>query len=386
MKLATFLADKPLYYDTIDYDRMPLAYQEIKGHITLPKIIHIVGTNGKGSTGRFLAQMLQNQGFSTGHYTSPHIFKFNERIWLNGHSVSDDLLETSHQMLQRLFSQTIINTLSYFEYTTFLAMLVFSKRCEFIVLEAGLGGEHDGTNIFPKIMSLFTPIGLDHQNFLGTTIKEIATTKLESMGPLVLIASQYEKEVNSIAKEIAKTKGASLYFTKDILSEEDKIRVDRLIEKNQWPDFQKINLSGALCALKLLRLSTHFSEDALVLMQGRCQKISANVTLDVGHNPMAARAITDYFHNKKINLIYNSFIDKNYEEILRILAPIINKVELLRLDNPRGMADKEIRKICESMGIEVADFEEIKQERNYLVFGSFSVAEKFLKIYTKERK
>ncbi|WP_331774207.1 Mur ligase family protein [Sulfurospirillum sp. 1612] len=381
MKLAAYLDNKPLYYDTIDYDRMPLAYEEIKKSITLPKIIHIVGTNGKGSSGRFLAQMLQDQGHTVGHYTSPHIFKFNERIWLNGHDASDDVLETSHQRLQQLLSQTFIDTLSYFEYTTFLAMMVFSKRCEFVVLEAGLGGEHDGTNIFPKIMSLFTPIGLDHQSFLGTTIKEIATTKLNSMASQALVATQYDAEVNAIAKEIAKKRHSVLYFTKDLLNEEETRRVHALVEKKQWPKFQTINLSSALCVMKLLGFSTHFHEDALTLMAGRCQKIVKNVTLDVGHNPMAAKAIVAHFHDKKINLIYNSFIDKNYEEILHILAPIIKKVELLRFDNPRGMADKEIRKICDAMSIDVIDFEGIKQEEAYLVFGSFSVVEQFLKVY-----
>ena len=90
--LSTFLHAKPLYYDTIDYERMPRIYAGIKSQLPYAKIIHIIGTNGKGTTGRFLATALHKKGFNVGHYTSPHIVKFNERIWKNGSDVSDEEL------------------------------------------------------------------------------------------------------------------------------------------------------------------------------------------------------------------------------------------------------------------------------------------------------
>ncbi|WXG60031.1 hypothetical protein VB002_14325 [Campylobacter concisus] len=92
MSLAKFLDGKPLYYKEIDYGRIIRAYDTIKGHLKPFKIIHIIGTNGKGSTGRFLAQILSQKGAKVGHYTSPHIFKFNERFWLNGDVASDEIL------------------------------------------------------------------------------------------------------------------------------------------------------------------------------------------------------------------------------------------------------------------------------------------------------
>ena len=99
MTLLSFLDPKPLSYDEIDYERMPRTYRRIAAHFKLPRIVHVVGTNGKGTTGRFLAQMLRHNGFRVGHYTSPHILRFNERIWIDGDDVQDAILETYHQTL-----------------------------------------------------------------------------------------------------------------------------------------------------------------------------------------------------------------------------------------------------------------------------------------------
>ena len=96
MSVNEFLEKKPLFYKEIDIFRMPRAYSLIKDKIKIPPVIHIVGTNGKGSTGRFLAHTLLKRGYSVGHYTSPHILKFNERIWINGSDISDENLEKIH--------------------------------------------------------------------------------------------------------------------------------------------------------------------------------------------------------------------------------------------------------------------------------------------------
>ncbi len=164
--LSEFLEKKPLYYDKIDYERMPRIYQKIKSALPTPKIIHLIGTNGKGTTGRFLASALLNKGLKVGHYTSPHILKFNERIWLNGADIADEILENTHNKLLVLLEKSDAERLSYFEYTTLLAMVAFAE-CEYVVLEAGLGGEYDATAVFPKELTLFTPIDFDHTAFLG---------------------------------------------------------------------------------------------------------------------------------------------------------------------------------------------------------------------------
>ena len=118
--LETFLNNKPLFYDEIDYTRMPRVYEKIKNRLKIPKIIHLIGTNGKGTTGRFLATALHNLSFNVGHYTSPHILEFNERIWLNASCVSTDILNSAHQELLDILCKEDADALSYFEYTTFL--------------------------------------------------------------------------------------------------------------------------------------------------------------------------------------------------------------------------------------------------------------------------
>ncbi len=381
MTLCEYLKEKPLYYDEIDYSRMPRAYESIKKYIKLPKIVQIVGTNGKGSTGRFLANMLLQKGLSVGHYTSPHIFKFNERIWLNGKDADDDVLEDAHKKLQNLLSKEFLKTLSYFEYTTFLAILIFSEDCDFVVLEAGLGGEFDATSVFPKVLSIITPIGYDHSSFLGNSIEEIATTKINSITSVSLLSFQYEEVVYKVAKNIAEKNACKLYLVEDVLRNKDKKEIKKLIKEKSLPSFQKINLQTAFCAIKILGFDIDLQKIDLPILPGRCQKIAKNITIDVGHNIMAASAIVKYFKNKKIVLVYNSFIDKEYKSILDILFPIVKRIEVLHVENQRGMAQKEIKNICKQKKIEISDFKSINDDEEYLVFGSFIVVEKFMKDY-----
>ncbi|MBT8348202.1 MAG: bifunctional folylpolyglutamate synthase/dihydrofolate synthase, partial [Sulfurovum sp.] len=189
-----FLENKPLYYKEIDHERVHTAYGILKPHIREPRTIHVVGTNGKGSTGRMVAYLAHKSGLSVGHFSSPHILRFNERIWLNGSDSRDDVLEEAHQKLFRILGNEISEKLSYFEYTTLLALVVF-EHCDLMVLEAGLGGEFDATNVCDKVLSIITPIGIDHQAFLGESIEEIAGTKIRSIQTQVLLAPQVYDEV-----------------------------------------------------------------------------------------------------------------------------------------------------------------------------------------------
>jgi len=214
VNFVDFISNKPLYYKEIDHKRVHIAYAILKRHIKHPQTIHIVGTNGKGSTGRIVAHLAHKSGLSVGHYSSPHIIKFNERIWINGSDSSDDTLETAHQKLFAILGKDISNGLSYFEYSTLLALVVFQK-CDLIVLEAGLGGEFDATNICDKALSIITPIGIDHQAFLGETIKEIATTKINSIQKQMLLAPQVYDEVYEIAEKICNNVGADLCVCPD---------------------------------------------------------------------------------------------------------------------------------------------------------------------------
>ena len=378
MTLDKFLALKPLYYDKIDYDRFPVVYKKIKKHFKLPKIIHIVGTNGKGSTGRALAHFLHLNGLHVGHYSSPHIIKFNERIWIDGRDADDNTLELTHKELQSLLSKEDIKALSYFEYTTLLAMLIFCKKCDYIVLEAGLGGEFDATNVFEKELSIVTPIGYDHESFLGTTIVQIATTKLRSVNNNLLLAKQYEKDVYELALSQVEDVNSNLYLAQSYLSDEFYKELDCFIETKKYPSFFKDNFSTAFCAFELLGFNVDVNLLEDLKLFGRCQKISSNVTIDVGHNPMAAKVLLEHFREKKVILIYNSYNDKEYKVILKILKPIIKEVQILRIENERVVLKSNLENVLNLLDIKYSLYEKIKKDEEYLVFGSFSVVERFL--------
>ena len=306
MNLNLFLEQKPLFYDVIDYARFPKIYHSIAHHFKLPKIIHIVGTNGKGTTGRFLAHMLRENHLHVGHYTSPHIVAFNERIWIDGAYVDDILLEAYHQRLLLLLSFEDAKALSYFEYTTLLAMLIFCDTCDYVVLEAGLGGEFDATNVFPKILSLITPIGYDHQAFLGESIEAIATTKLNSVKNDFILAKQYEPIVNTLAQKKADEIHQSLIDVTLFLDKEKYLKVEHYAKDKDYPSFLRDNFLTAYSALTFLGYDINLNSISFPLLEGRYQLFLPNVRLDVGHNPMAALALREAIGDKKVVLVYNS--------------------------------------------------------------------------------
>lgn len=371
MQLQTFLDNKPLYYDEIDYGRMPRLYKKLQTYLPQPKIIHIVGTNGKGTTGRFLATALKSSGFRVGHYTSPHILKFNERVWLDGSDGSDDVLDNAHNKLQTLLTQDELNSLSYFEYTTFVAMFVF-KECEYVVLEAGLGGEYDATAVFKNVLTLITKIDKDHESFLGTTIKQIATTKLNGIQKQAILGYQNYDEVYEVAKNF-KTFRVEEFIDMD--------EVDNFAKKLNIANYLKQNLALSISALKFLEIDYDEKSFENSKLFGRLSKISPNVIVDVGHNVLAAKAIVSELKPKKYIVVYNSFKDKNYEKVLEVLKPIILRVEVISVADSRIVPTKELQKVLDNLEIKYKNFLEIKDDENYLVFGSFSVIETFLKGY-----
>ncbi|OIO17443.1 MAG: bifunctional folylpolyglutamate synthase/dihydrofolate synthase [Helicobacteraceae bacterium CG1_02_36_14] len=376
--LHAFLKEKPLYYNEIDYTRMPRVYEKIKENFKIAKIVHIIGTNGKGTTGRFLASALFAKGFKVGHYTSPHILEFNERVWLNGANVSNSSLDRAHQELQSLLTTEDAKQLSYFEYTTLLAMLLY-KECDYVVLEAGLGGEYDATAIFPKLLTLVTPIDLDHEAFLGESIQEIATTKLNAMQKNLILSKQKFKEVQSIAQNIASKKDAKVYTVEEFLESEDAEKIATIAKELSLENYLQENLKLSISALKFLGVAYTPSDFKDARLFGRLSKIAKNILIDVGHNPLAATSIAEALSGRKFILIYNSYKDKDYKAILQILKPIIWHVEILDVDEPRIELVEHLQSALNELEIQFSHFKELKPENDYLVFGSFSVVETFLR-------
>ena len=405
MELNTFLDAKPLYYKEIDHKRVHTAYAMLKPHIKRPQTIHVVGTNGKGSTGRMIAYLAWRQGvrseevgsrsehkvkiqnsstryllpatrLSVGHYTSPHILKFNERIWMDGADVSDTVLEEAHQKLYAILGQEMSEALSYFEYTTLLAFVVF-ENCDLMVLEAGLGGEFDATNVCDKELSVITPIGIDHQAFLGESIGEIAVTKIRSIQKKALLAPQPYSEVVEVAREIVNDVGATLVLSEKVGGRSEEL--GGIARAKGWPDYLIDNAAVALHALELLDIPYNIDDLYDLELFGRFYPLRENIRIDVGHNPLAAGAIIKAMAPDTV-LIYNSLDDKDYEEVLRILKPKLKRVEIIKIDSQRATTLDAIESALDRVGLPYKIFDgTINKDEHYLVFGSFYTVEAFLK-------
>jgi len=373
-----FIKEKPLYYKEIDHKRVHTAYALLKPRIRQPLTIHIVGTNGKGSTGRIMASLLHFSGTTVGHFSSPHILKFNERIWIEGKDSPDEILELAHDKLYGILGQEMSDALSYFEYTTLLA-LVAMEHVDVMILEAGLGGEFDATNVVSKELSVITPIGLDHQDFLGDSIECIAETKLNSMTKKALIGFQPHSEVYSIAKEKANEKNTELYLLgKEDLSSE----VFSLVNDLNWAEYLIENMMLARKALDILALPYEINNLKKVKLFGRFYPILSNVVIDVGHNLLAAKVLTKAlekcYNSEKVILIYNTLEDKDYKKILSEFKNHISYVEILPIETERAVDVKHLKIALSELGIKYQIFEKIDVNNNYFVFGSFYVIETFL--------
>ncbi len=369
-----FLENKPLYFKEIDYERIYIAYAMIKPYIKHPRTIHIVGTNAKGSTGRILAHLVYRSGLSVGHYSSPHILYFNERIWVDGENASDIVLEMAHKKLFALLGEEVAEALSYFEYTTLMAFIVFEK-CDLMVLEAGLGGEFDATNVCDKELSIITPIGLDHQAFLGDTIEEIAGTKIRSIQKQVLLAPQVFDEVVEVARQIVKEKGAVFRQAQ----EPKNNKLAELVKAKGWADYLTQNALVAMQALDILDIPYNVNDMMDLELFGRFYALTENIRIDVGHNPLAASALVKAL-DEKVVLIYNSLDDKNYEEVLQILKHKVKRVEIITIKSQRATTLEKIEKALKKVGLEYSPFEnQLNDDEDYLVFGSFYVVEAFLR-------
>ncbi|WP_394959990.1 bifunctional folylpolyglutamate synthase/dihydrofolate synthase [uncultured Helicobacter sp.] len=405
MNLAEFLESKGKEYAPFDPKRAHRIYAKLAPMLRLEnlKVIHILGTNGKGSTGRFTALGLLQCGHNVLHFSSPHLWRFNERFYRNGTDVSDEALEEAHRFLQRY---ECVREASYFEYATFLG-LYLAQGCEFLVLEAGLGGEFDSTSVLRAHLSVFTPIGIDHKDFLGDTIESIAGTKLRAMGANALLAPQAYTESSLIARTIAKEQGAKIFELGTIESSAQLCRELEVFsacfgleskEGNEWwqayrayvarygyAEFLAQNLLVASFVLHFFGLSVDFETFPVLDLRGRCEWLTPRILLDVGHNEECAKAlksvIEQNFKQRRVILVYNTYFDKSVQHILTLLSSCIKEVWIFPIiDNPRVIARSDLEAILQNLGIAYRDFalEDMRDFQDYVVFGSFSVVAGFL--------
>ncbi len=370
INLNSFLKHKSLYYDKIDYEVIKFSWNVLKVHIKLPFVIHIIGTNGKGSTSRFLAHYLNKKDYKVLHYSSPHILKLNERIWVNGSDIQDKTLELAHIRLQNLLDKNLLDKLTYFEYMTLLALFL-SHDMDYLILEAGLGGEFDATNVIKNDLTLVTPIDFDHQDFLGNTIKEIASTKLRACDKKMILSYQAHKEVYDIAYDIKSNKKIDIKILKDF----NKYKL-----KKKFAVYLMQNLHLAIEAIHDLKIDLNLELFEDIEIFGRFYQFKKNIIIDVGHNVLAAKALYEELKDKKIILIYNSYVNKNYKQILSILQAIIKEIFILEIHDKRIVNKKILIKTCQELNLNIRQNISLTQDEEYLVFGSFLTVEKFLHI------
>jgi len=254
---------------------------------------------------------------------------------------------------------------------------VAMEDLDVIVLEAGLGGEFDATNVCFKSLSVITPIGLDHQAFLGDTIEAIATTKMNSIDKAFVLALQAYDEVYGVAEKIVKEKEAKCY---SILNFKEKFpqeyaEVKRVTQKLAWSEYLFENTLLALYALKKVNLDYAINNLEKVKLFGRFHRILPNVIMDVG-----AKAISQTLEKEKIKpiLVYNTLEDKDYIKILQTFKPHIQSVEIIAIKTHRALDKNLLENALKTLDINYENFKKIDAGKTYLVFGSFYVVEAFL--------
>jgi dihydrofolate synthase/folylpolyglutamate synthase len=360
------------------------------------KCIHIAGTNGKGSTSSLLASILKESGETVGLFTSPHIIDFRERIRINGEKISEQSVVEFCTTIQD--SQLDFDP-SFFEISFVMALNYFKRmNCSICVIETGLGGRLDATNIVQPIASVITNISLEHTQYLGNTISEIAFEKAGIIKEnSATIIGETTPETKKVFESVAHSKrNVSLYWSEN----EEKHETYSL---PFIADYQKINFRTVLCTIQVIR------EKGITISRGDIEKGIKNLTKNtgffgrlqqVGVNPLT---LLDVSHNydgikktlesvKKINrgklhLIYGTSADKNYKEIIG-LFPANSKVNLCSFSNSRSLNTEQLIALSTHFEVEPKIFSSVKtalsevqsianKEDTILVFGSFFLVSDF---------
>lgn len=254
------------------------------------KCIHVAGTNGKGSTSHMLASVLQESGYKVGLYTSPHLKDFRERIKINGEEISEDFVI---EFIARHKSFFEANDMSFFEMSVGLAFDYFvSEKVDIAIIEVGLGGRLDATNIITPLISVITNIDLDHMQFLGNTPREIAGEKAGIIKPNVpVVIGEYTQETQPVFLAKAEENKAPIYFASDLISE--------VFASDLIGDYQFHNKKTVQQTIAVLNTQNEFKVSTENLKMGLLN-VSKNTGLQgrwqqLGENP---KIICDTAHNK----------------------------------------------------------------------------------------
>ncbi len=319
------------------------------------KAIHITGTNGKGSVATYLNNIFVENGYKCGCFKSPQLIEINEMILLNNEPVSD---ETLQHYVNKYYEDFEKFQLTQFEMMTFIALNFFiDNNVDIAIIEVGMGGLIDATNVFVPILSIITSIGMDHVQYLGHNIEEIAKQKagiIKQNTPVLLGFTDFEAE--NVIKNECLQKSAELYFAPkptNIYADEKGVRFlynDKNIIslEKQHALYESYNVSIVLKALEILKPMFPVDKEKTMMAIGNTYqparfsivRKTPTVIIDGAHNPSAAKYLVKsikLFTNKKVKLIFASFVDKNFKEQLNSYQDISSSIFLTTFPNSRAM-------------------------------------------------
>ena len=343
--------------------------------------IHVGGTNGKGSVCAFISSVLQKGGYKVGLYTSPHLVSFTERIQINGKEIAwDEVARLTELLRSRGEEEGVPQQFSFFDFTTALAFYYLAlQQVDVAVIEVGLGGRLDSTNVLLPLITVITNVTREHADILGNTVQEIAREKAGIVKPGVpVISGVTQPEVIPIIEEECGKKGAPLRLVSRDFSAEriEPKTMDFHGQRCQWQKV-RVKLSGshqlynaalALSALEVLReQGWNVTEKSIYagLAEANCpgrlelMQDAPGVLLYGAHNPAAARALRralqEEFEYRRLFMLVGILEDKDAQTMLAELAPMADSLVAVKPDTSRAMAPNRIaeiaRRYCEEIQI-----------------------------------
>ncbi|MDW7674095.1 MAG: folylpolyglutamate synthase/dihydrofolate synthase family protein [Bacillota bacterium] len=358
------------------------------------KVIHVGGTNGKGSTSAILASVLKATGLQVGVFTSPHLHEYTERIKINGIDIPQEEFAELLSKIMPLFTQMVNEGYEHpteFEVNTAMALLYFHRRrVDIVVLEVGLGGAIDSTNVVDPLISVLTNVSLEHMDYLGDTIGEIATVKagiIKKKRPVVTAIDH--PEALPVVKAKCVQEDAPLYIvqeetaisvkSKSLMGQTFDIKLPgRAIADLQLPllgEHQLLNSATALLVLHTLEeyYGYKIGEDQIrvgfkgVKWPARMELFSSNPTImiDGAHNTagveVLVEALKESFSDKEIVLVMGMLADKEREKVVAMLAPLAKKIIVTKPNSPRAGQWQELASFASQYCSQVEVIEEIHQ-------------------------
>jgi dihydrofolate synthase/folylpolyglutamate synthase len=345
-------------------ERMQILLEGLRHPESGRRFVHVAGTNGKGSTCATIASVLRYARLRTGLYTSPHLIEPTERIQIDGQAVTRSAFaaafETVHAIAEQLLREERLDAHpSYFETVTAMALGIFRESCEISVMEVGLGGRLDATNVIAPELCVITPIAYDHESYLGNTLEAIAGEKagILKRGVPVIVARQ-PAEAEAVITERARSLDCPVIRTADyVISgvEAGALGCDFTLEGDRYrcalPGRHQVeNATAAILACKRLGVPVSAIQAGLrsVEWPGRLEFVSRNpdFVLDGAHNPAGAAALADYIREfcagRPVWLVYGAMRDKAIEEVTGQLFPVADRLIVTAPDFPRALRPEAI--------------------------------------------